>query len=253
MRETEFEPEMLNAYVDGELSRDEAARVARAAARDPEIAARIATLRELKAAVPGLVEERGVVLPSRSAMPAGRAALVIAASMVLLLCAGLLHLFLQAEPESARWARLLQSHHEAWAFARNSADNQVLPASGPARLLPLDLESARLTFVGYQAIPFSGEKIIRTGYEGTRGCRVSLYVFPAGIDLADNVFSGGLLVKRWDVQDYGFALMADGMARTRFDGLARAVEKALRAGSQPDPGTRQRLAQARRKSPPCQA
>lgn len=244
--------ETLNAYVDGELPRDEAARVARLAAQTPAVAAQIATLRELKAAVPEIVPERDIRLPARRGFPAGRLA-VAAAAVMLLVGAALLHLFPQAELEDAKWARLLESHHNAWAFARGADRAAFLPASGPAGLLPLNLESARLTFVGYQEISVAGRKVVRTGYEGTRGCRVSLFVYPAGLALDQKAFADSLLVRKWEVRNQGFALMADGMAGARFEGLARAVEDALREGAQPDPDTRQRLAQARRTSPPCQA
>jgi len=253
MQGTDITPELLNAYVDGELSRDEAAWLARAAARDPAIAARIATLRELKAAVPALVPERRIALPSRVRTRVTPGFAAVAAGLLLLIATGMLHLYLQSESESARWARFLQSHHEAWAFARDAKPARFLPTSGPARLLPLDLESARLTFVGHQKVSFAGKTVVRTGYEGTRGCRVSLYVYPGGTVLDESAFSQTLLVRKWEIGQQGFALMADGMAKVRFEGLARAVEKALRAGSQPDPGSRQRLAQARRTSPPCQA
>lgn len=253
MQETKIGREKLNAYVDGELPRDEEARVARTAAQNPFIAAQIATLRELKAAVPDIVPERDIALPDKRKRAGGNIAVAAAVGMLMFMSAALLHLFLQAEPEGAKWARFLQSYHNAWSFSRGEAGAEFLPASGPAGLLPLDLESARLTFVGYQEISFSGQRVVRTGYEGTRGCRVSLFVYPADVVLDQKVFADTLLVRKWEILDQGFALMADGMARTRFEGLARAVEKALREGAQPDPRMRQRLAQARRTSPPCQA
>ena len=49
--------ELLNAYVDGELSPDDDARVAQAIARDPGLAARVATLSRVKSALSGLAAE----------------------------------------------------------------------------------------------------------------------------------------------------------------------------------------------------
>ena len=52
----------LNAYVDGELSPHEQARVAHAVAADPALAARVASLATLKSTVAGLADERPMTL-----------------------------------------------------------------------------------------------------------------------------------------------------------------------------------------------
>lgn len=252
MQEHDIEPEMLNAYVDGELPGAEAAAIARAAARNPSIAARIATLREMKAAIPGIVPDRQIELPVRPLYNRRFGAMAAAACTLLVLATALIF-FLSRENEATRWANSLQDHHMTWSFVPGTAAIRALPVSGAASVLPLDLESARLTFVGHQKLLIAGRTVWRTGYEGTRGCRVSLYVFPADIVVDETAFAPSLLVSKWAIAGQTFALMADGMARGRFAGLARAVEKALRAGAQPDPASRQRLAHARRTSPPCQA
>lgn len=248
-----IEREMLNAYVDGELPHSDAARVARAAAQDPLIAAQIATLRELKAAIPETVPERKISLPQPSGLQHGPVSFAIAACALLMVATGFIYLFLQPVAQNTSWSQALYAEHEAWTFSPAAETAGLKLASGPANLLPLDLKAARLTFVGHQEISISGNKVLQTGYEGTRGCRVSLFVLPAGIKINHARFPSSLLVRTWEIGSQGFALMADGMARARFNGLSVAVEKALRDGLQPDVNTRQKLAHARRTSPPCQA
>ena len=95
--------------------------------------------------------------------------------------------------------------------------------------------------------------MLRTGYEGTRGCRVSLYAFPSVENFDASRLNPALLVRHWQIGGQDFVLMARGMAAGRFSGLAVAVEKALRSGYELDQKTRQQLAHARRTSPPCRA
>lgn len=252
-RSDNIEREMLNAYVDGELPRSDAARVARAAAQDPSIAAQIATLRELKAAIPETVPERQISLPPPSGLQHGPVSFAIAACALLLAATGFIYLFLQPVSQNTGWSQALHAEHEAWTFSQTTKNADIKLASGPAKLLPLDLKSARLTFVGHRMVEVSDMQVLQTGYEGTRGCRVSLFVFPGDLKLDSTAFPPSLLVSTWKISDQGFALMADGMAKTRFTGLSIAVEKALRKGLQPGEKTRQQLAHARRTSPPCQA
>ena len=252
MRRSDISPETLSAYVDGELDNAAAAGVARAAASNASVAAQIATLRELKAAVAAAVPNREIKLDA-GALPIRRIAFAATAVIALFVVGALLHLFVLGENEGTRWANLMQDRHAAWSFAQGGKGAAIVTASNPASLLPLDLKSARLTFVGHEEFNFGGQTVLRTGYEGTRGCRVSLYVVPAVSVLDNVVFKSALRVRYWDIGGQGFVLMARGMASGRFDSLAIAVEKALRSGLQPDQKTRQQLAHARRTSPPCQA
>ena len=80
----------LNAYVDGELDAEGAAEVASAIARDPELAARVATLSKLKATAAAIPGEAVSPPPAfLNAMRTRRAPLVrraaVAASMLLML------------------------------------------------------------------------------------------------------------------------------------------------------------------------
>ena len=252
MRRPDISPEILNAYVDGELDNSAAAGVARAAASDASVAAQIATLRELKAAVAAAVPDREIKLKTGGVAPR-RIAFAAVTAITLFVVGAFLHLFVLGEDESVRWTSLMQDRHTAWSFLQGGKHAPIVAANNPASLLPLDLKSARLTFVGHESFEFGGQTVLRTGYEGTRGCRVSLYVIPALEALKTATFKPSLRVRYWDIGGQGFVLMARGMATGRFDSLAVAVEKALRSGLELDQKTRQQLAHARRTSPPCQA
>lgn len=251
MSPSPISPENLNAYVDGELSRTQSAAVARAAARDPELATQIATLREMKAALSDMAPNVDIRLPAARRSSVMRTALSVAAGIVIMAFATGIYLLNFTKDAGSEWARALQSRHDNWSFSSPATDLPVVSAREVASILPLDLKSARLTFAGRENIILYGKPVQRIGYKGTRGCRVSLYVFPADTMLDQTAFTPSLLVRMWVIRDHGFALMADGMAVKRFAGLAVAVEKALRSGLDLDSGTRQQLAHARRTSPPC--
>lgn len=250
--QSEIRPETLNAYVDGELDPAQAARVARVAAGNPSVAAQIATLRELKAAVASAVPDREIRLSGGG--PSFHRIMYAAAAVVAFLVGGaVLHLSAFREDSGARWARFLQAQHADWTFSDGSRTAPIAPVFGPANLLPLDLRSARLTFVGSETVHHEGRAVLRAGYEGTRGCRVSLYVFDSDAVPDTTKFDPSLRVRWWEIGEQDFVLLARGMAEARFDGLAKAIEKALRSGYELDRRTRQQLAQARRTSPPCRA
>lgn len=254
MTGNEITAELLNAYVDGELSRSEAAGVARAAARSPALAARIATLREMKAAVSDMAPERELSLP-RAPEGRGRGMWFAAAAAALLVCllGGLIYAFPPAAPSERAVANALQSHHGAWTFEQAGDTPATMPAGLARDGWPPDLASARLSFAGVERITLSGLDMLRLGYEGTRGCKLSLYVLRSGDLPQAEDFPEALHMRSWTIGERSFLLMADGMPRGRFEDIAMAMEKSLRDGRPFDAPTRQRLARARAASPPCSA
>ncbi|MCK6450277.1 MAG: hypothetical protein L6R19_05390 [Alphaproteobacteria bacterium] len=245
--------ETLNAYVDGELTTTAAAEVARAAAQSPAIAARIATLREMKAAVADLVPGASFALPE---LPRRRFRTwpAAAACLALVLVAGALLSGLVGLDGAGDRATLLQAHHRSWSFDREPEPGRASPVSdGAGGLDTLDLSAARLAFVGREWIAFGAATILRVGFEGTRGCRLSLFRLPAELNVSAAAFAAPLhaRVLRWDGHDV--LIMAEGMAVSRFRDLAEAIERVLRERRPFDAETRQRLALARATSRPCQA
>lgn len=253
MSELEITAELLNAYVDGELSRMDAAGVARAAARSPSLAARIATLREMKAAVADMAPERKLSLPEREPASRWRPAFAAAAAIAICLFGGLVYALLPAGPARGGVSAILESHHQAWAFARAADDIAMIPAGLGGEGWPPDLSSAQLSFAGQESLTVSGAPVLRLGYEGTRGCKLSLYILARGLLPAGSEFQSSLHTADWTISGRGYVLMADGMPRKRFEDIAIALETSIREGAPFDASTRQRLARARRASPPCRA
>ncbi|MCV0369795.1 MULTISPECIES: hypothetical protein [Filomicrobium] len=247
--------ETLSAYVDGELTPAEAADVARAAARDRAIAAQIASLREMKAAIADLAPTVTLRMPEKPkrwpfALPAMAAAASLAAVLIL---AVVLSGHFDPKPGTPLTA-LFETHHRDWTFDRSA------PAGGLARVdyagsqpEMLDLTAAQLAFAGRESFVYDGRILDRLGYEGTRGCRLSLFKIPQGVEITANAFAPPLHARVWTSGGNSFLLMAQGMAPRRFRELATVIESAIRSQRPFDAKTRQRLAQARAASRPCQA
>lgn len=202
--------ETLNAYVDGELDAQDRRAVAETLARDPVLAARVATLTRLKQGV------KASVVPPRRA-PVARATLewACAAALVVLVGTGWLALSSRPPADPARAA------FTAWGAAGSPA-NDVRPAGGPNGF-PLDLGAAgfRLVYLS----PDDGSAGRLAGYEGRHGCRLAVWSGPsrgqAGREIAQG--SGGLRVARWDSGERRYVLLSEMVPAERFALLAEAA------------------------------
>ncbi len=257
----------LNAYIDGELSPQDDARIARAIARDPAIAAQVAALTRLKSALSGLAEEspRTVVLPDphRSIRWLG-----IAASLGLLVALGvvMLTLFAPFGGQADDWYREAMTEHVLWASdpARPDArevDANLFLASVERFGLPVqtpDLGSAglRLTYLQYFPQTDTAIAALHLGYTGRRGCKVTLWVSAAPDGLATELLESrhdDLRGFRWRSGETAYALFATGMAESRFTVIANKVYEATRQQRGFDEETRMALRSASTRVPPCRA
>ena len=186
--------ETLNAYVDGELPAGAAAEVARALARDPALANRVAGLTKLKAATQEVAREldgAGKITPPAPRHRAWRPA-VAAATVALALAIGLAAtLVLDPGERPPSWVIQARAEHEAWTTPQDMAPPEVggvvLVALGQAgaggyfkAYLP-NLTSARLTLTHMESVTLAdGGAALHAGYRGTRGCKVSLLILPNG-------------------------------------------------------------------------
>ena len=206
--------ETLNAYVDGELDAQDRRAVAETLARDPILAARVATLTRLKQGVKQAVTAAAV--PPRRA-PIARAYIgwACAAALVVLVGTGWLALSSRAPADSARAA------FTAWSAAGSPA-NDVRLAGGPPGF-PLDLGAAgfRLVYLS----PDDGSASRLAGYEGRHGCRLAIWSGPsrgqAGLEIAQG--SGGLRMARWDSEGRRYVLRSEMVPTERFALLAEAA------------------------------
>lgn len=251
----------LNAYVDGELDGEAAARVAAAVARDSRLALEVARLARLKSVVQdsGEAAPRLLLPPERPRRRSG-----LAASLALLaLLGGALAVGLQrdsASPVAAAPDALVRAErlHAGWLTeeAREEPPEAGLLLASLQRFgLPVqipDLSDTRLRVAHVALLGDEGE-VLHVGYHGTRGCRVSLLAL-RGRELPERLQtlsrSGGLAYL-WRAGPVSYVLLADGMDPKRMEVIAGAIEQATRRLAPMPLETRTALAESRAHSQPC--
>ena len=250
--------ETLNAYVDGELSSQEAAALARRAALDPAIAARIALLHQLRAGVAALADTLAPGEPPEVAPPlpesapdsparglawlrSGRALAAVVA--VLALAAGWLGGISSGGPagEALVSRPVMPEHpfvvgHDAWSQAlERSAGMPVAPEwlAGVMQATGLRLVHAAPAPVPAPApAPADGAPVMHYAFVGSNDCRLSLFEqpLPGEVDMALHVVvADDLLTARWQMRGFGYTVIARAMDRDRFTTIAAAVLDVTRA------------------------
>ncbi len=257
--------EELNAYIDGELSARDDARVAEAIAREPGLADRVAALSRLKSvlAETARAPARPIVFPG-SGWSRGMQA--VAASIALLMVVSVAAGIALIGTEDANWFDGARTVHAEWArypAAPGAAevDANSLLVSLDLNDLPMqtpDLTSARLrlTYLEFYALTKQAPAAIHLGYTGRRGCRVTLWVTAAPRTLTTALTEsrdGKLRGYRWRVGRVAYALFATGMAEARFTMIADKVYKSTRERRGFDEETRMALNHASTTAPPCAA
>lgn len=248
--------DLINAYVDGELSPEDAALVAYAAARDGETAARIAEIAKLKSVMPGLVADPDIDLP-----PAGRPRRRVRLAAALAACVALIAALGAAGvvmTSPASWQEIAVERHAAWSESVDAGDAAALrPAAattGTTDFRAPDLSAARLTLRLAETIERDGRRARHFAYTGTRGCRVSLFVFPdADAGTAPSDLDGTMQAAGWAARGHGFLLIAAGMDPRHFDTIRRAVERYSLNGTPLTRTARSALTNSRRQARPCSA
>ncbi len=222
--------ETLNAYVNGELEPEEAAVVARRAARDPQVAATLSTLQELRAGVAGLASGLGdppVRLPAARARRPYRA--VTVAGLLCLSLVGVGSLVLRSAPETgAAFVEQLIASHDNWA----QPPEAVRPSAAVTPDILSLMAATGLRLVADMQHP---EGLRQAVFRGERGCRLSLFelsVTPAqsgGRLMLDG--SDDLLMAEWQYEAVRYVLMARRMDEVRFATIASS----MRAATMPKP------------------
>lgn len=257
----------LNAYIDGELSPQDDARVARAVAQYPKIAAQVANLTRLKSALSGLGDE----MPRAVAVPHSHRPVRwfgMAASIGLLIAVGIAMLtgFTPFGQEDDGWYREAVAEHVAWARDPSLPDAAEVEANLflasverfglPVQTPDLTSASLRLTYMRYLPAVESAAPALHLGYTGRRGCKVTLWVSasPEGLGTAlTESRVDKLRGFRWRSGETAYALFATGMEERRFTVIANKVYEATRERRGFDDGTRMALKNASTGVPPCQA
>ena len=233
--------EALNAYVDDELAPDAAADIAAAVARDPDLAARVASLSRLRATTRSLAPEIGAPvlrLPQRRRPLSARFA-ALAASLALAAGLGAATWIVQTATPDAPPLSAAVAAHRAWladAGAHQSGRLQVEMAGASAGHLP-DLALASLTLVHLSLDPAirQGGGLL-AGYVGPNGCRIGLWIAPhRGPSRPHPVAQDreGLLIRTWSENETDYALLGRGIDALRLDRIAALVARLTQSERMP--------------------
>jgi len=247
--------ETLNAYVDGELSPDDAATMAAAIAADKAMAARVATLTRLRAV------SRGLAAPAKAEplrRRQGWRPVALAASLAAMLVAGGLSWSLRPTPGSGVTAAV--AANETWLAAGLHPDAggimKAAAAASAGGALP-DLSAAGLQLVYLSSQPFGADEAIFAGYQGPHGCHLGLWKAASGSGTALSALTAprqaGLSVHQWVAGDARYVLVGRGMNAQRFDRMAAVVEQLVLQGHSATPAQRIALEEAGRIGAPCQS
>lgn len=253
--------ELLNAYVDGELNAATAAEVARAVADSPLLARQVSSISRLHSALADGVDAPPLSVAAPA--PTGRPRTAIAASIAFLM-------FVAGSALVSTYDRTLRADllqhawqlHDGWSIDQKVTQTRTgLIRADYAKIIPEvyipDLSAARLSLVHVAVKPFSGSrKALLAGYRGSRGCKISLTVFPAPLSLGEEmsaIRNGKNEGYAWRTGSVGYILMSAGMDSTRFRMLAKSVHKTSLQHLPFDKQTRMALRESRDNSAPCLA
>ncbi len=261
MTDCEITFELLNAYVDGELDKGTTAEVARAVADSPLLARQVSSISHLRSALADGVDAPPLSVAAPA--PAGRPRAAIAASIAFLIfVAGSV---LVSTYDRSLKADLLQHAwqlHNGWSIDQKAMlTNTGIVRANYAKTIPEvyipDLSAARLSLVHVAVKPFSGSrKALLAGYRGSRGCKISLTVFPAPLSLGEEM--SAIRDEKnegyaWRTGSVGYILMSAGMDSERFRMLAASVRQTSLQHLPFDKQTRMALRESRDNSAPCLA
>ncbi|WP_421783280.1 hypothetical protein [Kiloniella litopenaei] len=229
--------EILNAFVDGELSPSQEAWVESCAKKDSEIKSEIARLKLLKNALAGSAlitsNEKISVAEERKTIGCRQIAggvFATAAVIVLFVMAFPLGYF--SSPDFEHWARDRHQDLSGQNFVVSDLEYRPLIAAAISGTLQApDLTGSKLYLVDLSIGTFDRDDAIVMHYRGLRGCRVSLLVTPLRDNLKlqrdeteeqspDRTGTKKLVSDFWNGERFRFALLATGMERKRFDSIA---------------------------------
>lgn len=257
--------EELNAYVDGELSAERAADVARYIARDPAIARQVAALARLRSVLPQVIDVPALEIPAEPRRHRFQMITLAAACVAVLLLVSGAAVYLTERTAASPWLEAALVAHDAWRLPpadRSGALggvrlDAVVQENHPSGAYVPDLSASKLSVVFVDANrKVLGRPSIVIGYAGTRGCKVTLLASVGASQETDEVrflTLGGSSAYGWRSGEVDYLLIAKGMDRQRFDLIAKSVFRATKERSPFDEDTRLALLDSRRKSKPCMA
>lgn len=209
---------LINAYADGELSREAAQTVEARLDADPALAAELDRLRRLKADLSGL--GAGAATRRRRTLPAAALAAVLAC-LLLLGWAAQDRIWSTAEPVTVA---ALHARFSAEAYDLDAAAGGDAAARAElGGIRAPDLSSSNLTLVASRRVEATEGAGVAWHYRGERGCRLTLVAGPPAA--RPGPFA---LARRWMAGGVPVALVAEGMDPGRFAAIADFAEARTR-------------------------
>ncbi len=240
--------ETINAYVDGELGPQEAARVAEEIAADPQLAAMVAKLHAMKSAVSVAFNTQEVIAVAQYKPFFARSSVrAVAACLLVAVIGGGIWYSLTPDPANEVIAAAVLQH-DNWVAEYQEPSSPLIKASA---LVTPDLTPAGLTLAGVQKnIKLGLTNAQRYAYVGKRGCKLSLFVSSGGnaFEGLGNLTKPDALVVKWAVANRSFLLVSRKMNPQRFKTIAKALEAATAREVALDEPMRYALMQSRK---PC--
>jgi anti-sigma factor RsiW len=253
------------AYVDGELDPADAARVAYAAARDPAVAAQVAQLTKLKSVMPDAVVDLGgepfAELPSRSKARARHVRTRLRAACIAGLVAVATAFFALTPFDSRTQSSTIEAaldRHKTWSAelgATSAGAQKTAVAAGAERAFAApDLSAARLALRTAETFALESGNVLHFGYVGTRGCKISVFVFLDGAPSAPE--GAGIrhpYAAAWSNDGFGYLVVAEGMDAAHFATIVQVLQRYSIERTPIDGALGDRLAESRSRSKPCLA
>lgn len=211
---------VLNAFIDGELSPAEVARISVVIADDPTLAQRVAHLHQIKAAVSAMPDD--LVLPAPPMPRQDKKGKFRWVRALIAGCALLLAVFWSAPvtgPAYQDTASPFIGQHDHWVSQGAERDGVVLPES-------FDWLRPLMHASGLKLVHYSQEgNLQHFGFKGVNACRLSLFVSseaaavsPFQLSLTEQVQHA-----QWYIGTLAFDMIARDMAPVRFATVATAL------------------------------
>lgn len=242
----------LNAYADGELQGAARARLEAALVADPALGERL----ERIAAVKGcLTAERPAVGAEAAWTDWMRPGMAIAACVV----AGLLGIatFLPLEPSRSWQEKLVAAHGELSQETFVVVKNRPLPVVSSRRLNDFavpNLRASRLYLVEARTLHDDATEQLVMHYRGLRGCALTIAAIAPIAEDAETAAvptDDATLFASWRIGNLGFAVIAEGMDKARFQAIAAYVKAVIDDRLTPKRELRTAMADSYRAAKPC--
>ena len=186
----------------------------------------------------------------------------LAAMLLVVVSLGFVATFMisSGDTASGRWFETAAATHRQLAARPPAAKRDpalllaALPQLGASAFVP-DLSAARLRPGGVAEVAdFAGGRAVAIGYYGTRGCRLTVLITDAPLDLDDKMRKlpqQGLAAYGWRIGDLSYLVMASRMPAARLATIAGSVHWSSVRAAMPDEEIRAALRQSRKTSQPC--